>query len=83
MADMWQTGPASARLADRSTDWQIDYADMQRDAFANLVRMAPVERDMAAVELSAARYATRMQILDQNVSEMPWLSGEDFGIGEI
>lgn len=79
----WPADPAARALADRWMDWQIDYAEMQRDAFANLVRNAPDQRDMAAVARSADRCAKRMQILDRHLAETPWLSGEQFGIGDI
>ncbi|WP_404339651.1 glutathione S-transferase family protein [Sphingomonas sp. MMS12-HWE2-04] len=79
----WPADPAKRALADRWMDWQFSYADAQRDAFVNLVRRSPDTRDMAAVARSAEACAKQMAILDRYLAETPWLSGEDFGIGDI
>lgn len=79
----WPADPAVRATADRWMDWQIDYAEGQRDAFVNLVRRAPAQRDMAAVTQAAARCAKRMTLLNRHLAEAEWLSGADFGIGDI
>lgn len=79
----WPADPARRALADRWMDWQFSYADAQRDAFLNLVRRAPAERDGAAVARSAARCAGMMAILDRQLTEAEWLSGDEIGIGDI
>lgn len=79
----WPDAPAVRAMGDRWMDWQIDYAEAQRPAFQNLVRVAPDRRDMAAVARSAATCAKRMAILDRALSERDWLSGDDFGIGDV
>jgi glutathione S-transferase len=79
----WPADPAQRALADRWLDWQFSYADAQRDAFVNLIRRAPEARDMAAVARSAGASAKQMAILDRYLAETPWLSGSDFGIGDI
>lgn len=79
----WPDAPAIRATGDRWMDWQIDYAEAQRPAFANLVRRAPGDRDMAAVARSAEVCARRMTILDRALAETDWLSGDDFGIGDV
>lgn len=79
----WPTDPALRALADRWMDWQFSYAPAQLDAFLNLVRRTPENRDRAAVARSAAACAKMMAILDTALGEMPWLSGADFGIGDV
>jgi glutathione S-transferase len=79
----WPDQPAQRALADRWMDWQFDYADAQRGAFLHLVRRAPAERDPAVIAASAAACATKMQILDHALAETPWLSGAEFGMGDI
>jgi glutathione S-transferase len=79
----WPADPAPRAYADRWMDWQIDYAEGQRDAFVNLVRKEPGQRDPAAIAASAARCARRMTVLDTALAQSPWLSGAEFGIGDI
>ena len=64
-------------------DWQFSYADAQRDAFLNLVRRKPGERDEAAMAASAKKSGEAMGILDAALAKQKWLSGGDFGIGDI
>jgi glutathione S-transferase len=79
----WPADPAARAAGDKWMDWQAGYADAQRDAFLNMVRRAPADRDSAAVGASAARCAKQMAILDEALSRTPWLSGAEFGIGDI
>jgi glutathione S-transferase len=79
----WPVDPAARAAGDKWMDWQAGYADAQRDAFLNMVRRAPADRDNAAVSASAARCAKQMAILDEALSRTPWLSGAEFGIGDI
>ncbi|ONF97554.1 glutathione S-transferase family protein [Sphingomonas jeddahensis] len=79
----WPADPMLRAVADRWMDWQIDYAEGQRDAFVNLVRRTPEERDTVAVVQAAARCAKRMLLLDHHLSQTEWLSGTQFGIGDI
>lgn len=79
----WSADPAQRALSDRWMDWQFSYAPAQLDAFLNLVRLAPKDRDMAAVDRSVAASAKKMAILEQALAEAPWLSGADFGLGDV
>ena len=38
---------------------------------------------MAAVDRSVAASAKKMAILEQALAEAPWLSGADFGLGDV
>ena len=66
----WPADPAARAVGDKWMDWQAGYADAQRDAFINLVRKAPEDRG-------------RVAILDTALARAPWLSGDDFGVGDI
>ncbi len=79
----WPADPARRALADRWMDWQIDYAEAQRDAFLNLIRRPADQRDPEAIERSAAACARKMAVLDAHLGGSPWLSGDDFGIGDV
>jgi len=80
---LWPDDPQARALGDRWMDWQFTFADAQRDAFLNLVRRPPAERDQAAIERSTEATGRLMAIVDEELARRPWLSGEDFGIGDI
>ena len=79
----WPDEPQLRALGDRWMEWQNGYALAQLDAFVNLVRVAPDKRDMAAVARSAQRCGELMAILDRYLTQAPWLSGEDLGVGDV
>lgn len=80
---LWPADPVARAQADKWMDWQVDYAGVQRDAFFNLVRRSPAERDLHATERSVAQCAVRLAVLDRALAAQPWLSGDHFGIGDI
>jgi glutathione S-transferase len=79
----WPDDPAARAQADKWMDWQFDYAAAQGPAFLNLIRRPPTERDADAVRRSAERSGEMMAKVDDELSKRPWLSGEQFGIGDI
>lgn len=82
-ARWWPADPVRRAQGDRWMDWQIGYADAQRDLFLNLVRKPEAERDHPAIERSVAASARQLAVLDRYLGETPWLSGDEFGIGDI
>ncbi|OHT19512.1 glutathione S-transferase family protein [Edaphosphingomonas haloaromaticamans] len=80
---LWPADPAARARGDKWMDWQFGYADAQRDAFLNLVRHSPEERDAAAIARSAEATAKMMAILNQALADRPWLSGDNFGVGDV
>jgi glutathione S-transferase len=82
-SQLWPTDFQARASADRWMDWQFSYGDAQRGAFYNLVRAAPADRDMAAVAESARKCGEMMAILDAALAGQRWLSGDDFGIGDV
>lgn len=80
---LWPNSPSQRAIGDRWMDWQMSYADAQRDAFVNLVRKSEDQRDMAAIERSVAACAKQLGIMEHYLGEAPWLSGDAFGIGDI
>jgi len=79
----WPASPATRAMSDRWMDWQIDYAEAQRDAFVNLIRRPEEQRDAEAIKRSAEACAKKMSILDAHLAQSPWLSGDAFGIGDV
>jgi glutathione S-transferase len=79
----YPTDPAERALADRWMDWQMTYADAQRVPFLSFARMKPEDRDMEAITRDIARCARHLAVMERYLGETPWLSGAQFGIGDI
>ncbi|MGY4396004.1 glutathione S-transferase [Sphingomonas sp. UYAg733] len=79
----WHDDPAVRAQGDKWMDWQFTFADAQRDAFLNLVRLPVEKRDPARIARSAAACGRHMAVLDEALSAQGWLSGDCFGIGDI
>lgn len=79
----WPADPASRARADKWMDWQIGYAPAQLDAFLNLVRRPLEERNHGAIERSVIASAKLLRVLEAELSQRAWLSGDEFGIGDI
>lgn len=82
-SSFWLDAPAKRSMGDKWMDWQFSYADLQRDAFQHLVRRKPEDRDPAIIAASAHKCGKAMMIVDDALAQMPWLSGRDFGLGDI
>jgi glutathione S-transferase len=80
---LWPADPAVRAIGDKWMDWQFAFADAQRDLFLNLVRRAPEARDHEAMAQSVQAVNTLMMLVEDALSSSPWLSGTDFGIGDI
>lgn len=79
----WPADPAIRAIADRWMDWQAGYADAQRNAFIHCIRKPAAERDLSAIAASAAACAKILTVPERYLGEQPWLSGNEFGIGDI
>jgi glutathione S-transferase len=80
---MWPADPAERALGDKWMDWQFAFADAQRDAFLQLVRTAPDQRNGQVIAKSAEASGKAMAILDRTLAQQPWLSGVDFGVADV
>lgn len=80
---LWPADPAVRAIGDKWMDWQFAFADAQRDLFLNLVRRAPEARDHEAMARSVQAVNKMMMLVEDALSNSPWLSGADFGIGDI
>lgn len=79
----WPDDPTVRAMGDKWMDWQFSYADLQRDAFLQLVRRKPKDSDAAIIAASAQRCGEAMMIVDAALAQTSWLSGEHFGLGDI
>jgi glutathione S-transferase len=75
--------PIDRALADRWMDWQFAYADAQRVPFLAFARAPQDQWDHDAIARGMADCARHLKVLDKYLSEKPWLSGGQFGIGDI
>ena len=79
----WPADPATRATGDRWIDWQADYAEAQRPAFINCVRTSEAERDHSSIAAAVAWCAKKLDVIEHYLGESPWLSGDEFGIGDI
>ncbi len=79
--------PAEPRrwaAADKWMDWaSLSFAGPFRDLFWNLVRSTPDQRDDVAMDRGLAQCADLMSVANDTLSESAWLSGSEFGFGDI
>ena len=80
---LWPIDPAERAQGDKWMDWQFSFADAQRDAFLQLVRIPPEQRDGQLLTASAAASGAAMRILDRTLAVQPWLSGVSFGVADV
>lgn len=78
------TAPAAYASADKWMDWTTSrIATPFRDIFWNMVRTPEGQRDMAAVEKGIQTCGDLFAIADKTLSEQDYLSGSQFGMGDI
>jgi glutathione S-transferase len=81
---LWPAEPRRRAEIDQWMEWQSnEFTPSMRDAFWHLIRMAPAERDMKAVEASVASSARFAAILDTHLSRRRYIGGETFSVADI
>jgi len=79
----WRHGDICARAqAEKWMDWHFDFADLQRGAFLGLIRQGKTAADADVVESRAATVRLA-RILDAELAQRPFLSGDRFGLADI
>lgn len=82
--ERWFPGnPANRAFAERWMDWQQGYAETQRLPFLSFARTPREQWDHAAIARDMAECARQVAVMEKYLSEEPWLSGGEFGIGDI
>lgn len=81
---LWIETPAKRAQAEKWMDWAPStlYADF-RDVITNLIRLPEDKRDEAVVQRGIEGMTRSLKIADQALANQPWLSGDDFGVGDI
>ncbi|MCG8708965.1 glutathione S-transferase [Brenneria sp. 4F2] len=75
---------AGARAnAEKWMDWSMTLASAFIPVFINIVRTAPEKRDQASIDKGMAECERLLAIVDAALAKQQWLSGDEFGIGDI
>jgi len=81
---LWPTDLRTRALADQWLDWShTTYLPALRDMFLGLVRTAPDQRDMRAIEQSRVQTAAALEIVDAHLARHEYLAGDAFTMGDI
>ena len=81
---LWPDDVRRAADADRWMDWQSTaLTPGMGDAFMQLVRTPPEQRNMSLVEASIAKTEPRMAILDAHLAERAYVAGPTLTMGDI
>lgn len=81
---LWPEDPRVSADADRWMDWQATTINPAMfDAFWQLIRIEPAQRDLAAVAASIAKVEPLMAILDAHLAGRTWVAGRDYTMGDI
>jgi len=76
--------PTVRAAADRWMDFATSsLAGPFRDVFWGTVRTPPEKRDLAAIDAGREKCGALLAIVDQALSRQRWLSGTEFGMGDI
>ena len=82
---LWSQDPAQRSLADRWMDWSQCslQPDFLEGIFWGYYRTPETMRNMAAVEAKIRRCAEHFQLLDDLLSDRPFLLGDRFSLADI
>ena len=80
----WPADPALRAVGDKWTDWANgSFLLGFRDVLVGLLRTPPEKRDHAAIERAFKATVANLTIVDQELQKMPYLSGQELGLGDI
>lgn len=81
---LWQDNPAKRAQGEKWMDWANGtLSPAHRVILMGLVRTPAEKRDHAAIEAAIAQCEKLFAILNAELADRPWLSGEAFGPGDI
>jgi len=80
----WPSSPQQRASGDKWLDWASNSLAVPfRQVYVTLVRTPEAERDMTVVATGMAAFEKYWAVLDAVLAKQKWLSGEEFGIGDI
>lgn len=78
------TDPAARAQAEKWMDWTTSsFAGAFRDLFWGMVRTPEDQRDMVKIKAALEAVGKLFAIVDAALAKQPYLSGDEFGIGDI
>lgn len=81
---LYAADPAGRALADRWMDWTTTtVAPFMGPIVLGLLRTKPENRDLAGIETARQKAAAALAVADQALAGAPYLSGSEFGMGDI
>lgn len=81
---LWIEDPARRAPGEKWMDWANgNLSPAHRGILMGLVRTPPEKRDAAAIAASKQACEAQFAILDNALAQTPWLSGDEFGAGDI
>lgn len=81
---LWVDAPAARAVGEKWMDWANGtLSPAHRVILMGLVRTPPEKRDPQAIVAAIAQCEALFTILDNALAQQPWLSGDEFGAGDI
>ncbi len=81
---LWLAAPAQRAQGEKWMDWSNGtLSPAHRPVLMGLVRTPPEQRDPAAIAAGISACEALFAMLDDELAKTPWLSGEQFGLGDI
>jgi glutathione S-transferase len=81
---LYPADPRARGEAERWMDWQLTTIQTgMTTLFWGLIRTAPEQRDLAAIEAARGATATLWQRLDAHLAHRPYVAGDGFTMGDI
>ncbi|KFF62277.1 glutathione S-transferase family protein [Pectobacterium brasiliense] len=80
---LYLADPGKRASAEKWMDWATSLAFSFGPVFINIVRTLPEKRDTALVQKGIAECERLFDIVDTVLANQPWLSGDQFGVGDI
>lgn len=81
---LWIDAPASRAAGEKWMDWANQtLSPAHRPILMGLVRTPEAERNYPAIYAAQEACESLFAMLDDTLATQPWLSGDDFGVGDI
>ena len=81
---LYPHSPATRALGDRWMDWTTStFAGVFRDLFWGVLRTPQAERDATRIATALQRCGELLAVADAALAQQPYLSGDDFAMGDI
>ncbi|WP_442682550.1 glutathione S-transferase family protein [Stenotrophomonas sp. JC08] len=84
LGTLYPVDVAERARSEQWMDWtSASFAVAFRDLFWGVVRTAPADRDEARIAAALVRCSDLLAVADTALAQQPWLSGEQFAMGDI